>query len=92
MEEKITQKAMAVEENGVHAKVITPEDGGHYFFGYYDMRQYLDRLRYLYTLHRYNYGDIYGNGQKRWRKHQLNRGGNTSLQWKKQQLSRGVVA
>lgn len=29
-----------VENAGVHARVITPEDGGHYFFGYYDLQPF----------------------------------------------------
>ena len=29
-----------IENSGVHARVITPEDGGHYFFGYYDLQPF----------------------------------------------------
>lgn len=29
-----------IENAGVHARIITPEDGGHYFFGYYDLQPF----------------------------------------------------
>ena len=31
---------IALEECGVHSKVITPNDDYHYFFGYYDLQPY----------------------------------------------------
>ena len=36
----------AKEFNGIHAKVITPDDGGHYFFGYYDLQPFDSTGRY----------------------------------------------
>ena len=36
----------AVEESGVKARVITPDDGGHYFFGYYDLQPFDSTGRY----------------------------------------------
>lgn len=35
-----------IEEAGVKAKVITPDDGGHYFFGYYDLQPFDSTGRY----------------------------------------------
>lgn len=35
-----------MENAGVHARVITPEDGGHYFFGYYDLQPFDTTGRY----------------------------------------------
>ena len=34
------------EEHGVHAKVITPDDNYHYFFGYYDLQPFDSTGRY----------------------------------------------
>lgn len=36
----------AIEEHGVHAKVITPDDDGHYFFAYYDLQPFDSTGRY----------------------------------------------
>lgn len=36
----------AIETMGVHAEVITPDDGGHYFFGYYDLQPFDSTGRY----------------------------------------------
>lgn len=36
----------AIEEAGVKAKIITPDDGGHYFFGYYDLQPFDTTGRY----------------------------------------------
>ena len=35
-----------MENAGVSARVITPEDGGHYFFGYYDLQPFDTTGRY----------------------------------------------
>ena len=35
-----------MENAGIHARVITPEDGGHYFFGYYDLQPFDTTGRY----------------------------------------------
>ena len=32
--------------SGIDAKVITPSDGGHYFFGYYDLQPFDSTGRY----------------------------------------------
>lgn len=40
------EKVMAIEENGVKARVITPDDDGHYFFGYYDLQPFDSTGRY----------------------------------------------
>ncbi|MBO5358620.1 MAG: hypothetical protein J6A78_04790 [Clostridia bacterium] len=39
-------KPRAIEENGINAKVITPNDDGHYFFGYYDLQPFDSTGRY----------------------------------------------
>lgn len=36
----------AIETMGVHAKVVTPNDEGHYFFGYYDLQPFDSTGRY----------------------------------------------
>jgi hypothetical protein len=36
----------AIELNGPKARVITPNDGGHYFFGYYDLQPFDSTGRY----------------------------------------------
>lgn len=35
-----------IENAGVHARVVSPEDGGHYFFGYYDLQPFDTTGRY----------------------------------------------
>lgn len=39
-------KITAIEQAGVHAEVITPDDDGHYFFGYYDLQPFDSTGRY----------------------------------------------
>jgi len=49
-------KAKCIEPMGVHARVITPEDGGHYFFGYYDLQPFDSTGRY-HLCHRAEFED-----------------------------------
>ncbi len=47
---------LTIENHGVTAKVITPDDDGHYFFGYYDIQPFDSTGRY-HLCHRVAFAD-----------------------------------